>query len=93
MKKIPFQLLHRMHPPNLSREERIADIIAAFMGIGVGLMFIGMAVAFIAMQMFGAAVSFTCLGLLGIGLGWHLGEGVRRDAQWRDGSRTWEEPK
>ena len=93
MKKTPFQLLRRMHPAIRNREERIADIIAAFMGIVVGLLFLGMAVAFVTISMVGAAMSFACLGFLGIGLGWHLGEGVRRDAQWREGNRNWEEPK
>ena len=86
MKKTPFHLLRRMHPPSLSRDERIMDIIAAFMGIGVGLMFIGMAVAFLTIAMCGAALSFACLGLFSMGLGWHLGEGVRRDSQWRNSS-------
>lgn len=93
MKKSPFTFLRRMHPATLSREERIMDIIFAFTGIAVGLIFVGMAAALILVDMFYAGLSFACLGLFSLGLGWHLGEGVRRDGQWRDAGQPWEEPR
>lgn len=87
-----FLALRQVHPSQFTRRhERGLDILGAFLGIGCGLMFLGMAVAFWTMGIAAAAISFFCLGALGVLMGWSLGESVRRDDAWRDAGHDWSE--